>query len=239
MYCSRVVALCHHPFFFVYPRQNKNRCSLSQYSLVYPCKVKRQTEFNSTYSGPRMFSRLKELYQFVDNTVEEITKQFPDQVRCKPGCADCCHAVFDISFIEAAYLARFLKSHEDIRQSQQQRGQSAAVAFEKLLKEDADLAKARIRCPLLGEDNLCLGHNVRPINCRTYGTPTVIDGKAHVCGVSEFDNKKSYPTIDLEPLQKSLYNYSVELVGEEFGRRRYPIAWVLLKTDFFLPPEQE
>ncbi len=73
------------------------------------------------------------------------------------------------------------------------------------------------------------------MNCRTYGTPTLINGQAHVCGISEFDNNKQYPTIDLEPLQKSLYEYSVDLVGEDFGKRRFPIAWVFLKTDFFLP----
>ena len=186
-----------------------------------------------------MFLRLKELYQFVDSTVEQIKNKFPEQVRCKPGCADCCHAVFDISFVEAAYLADFLSSHKDILNSQQERAHSAAVAFEKLLQDDADLAKARIRCPLLGEDDLCLGHQVRPINCRTYGTPTSIDGKAHVCGISEFDNNKQYPTIDLEPLQKSLYDYSVQLVGKDFGKRRFPIAWVFLKTDFFLPSGTE
>jgi Fe-S-cluster containining protein len=186
-----------------------------------------------------MFSRLKDLYQFVDNTVEEIKNQHPEQIRCKPGCADCCHAVFDISFIEAAYLADFLSNHKDLVKSQQEHAQKAAVAFETLLKEDADLAKARIRCPLLGEDDLCLGHEVRPVNCRTYGTPTVINGEAHVCGTSEFDNNKQYPTIDLEPLQKSLCEYSAQLVGEDFGKRRFPIAWVFLKTDFFRPPVAE
>lgn len=186
-----------------------------------------------------MFSRLKDLYQFVDNTVEEIKKQYPEQVQCKPGCADCCHAVFDISFIEAAYIAQFLMKNKDVRDHQQEKAQSAAVAFEKLLKEGKDLATARIRCPLLSKNDLCLGHQVRPVNCRTYGTPTVINGKAHVCGVSKFDNNRQYPTIDLEPLQRSLYDYSVELVGEDFGKRRFPIAWVFLKTEFFLPPKTQ
>lgn len=183
-----------------------------------------------------MFVKLQKLYQFVDTTVAKITAQFPDEVRCKPGCADCCHAVFDVSFIEAAYLAEFLFCHKNILESQQEQARSAAVSFEKLLQEKRDMAKERIRCPLLGEDDLCLAHGVRPVNCRTYGTPTTIEGKAHVCGLSGFDNNKKYPTIDLKPLQQSLYNYSVELVGDDFGKRRFPIAWIVLKTDFFLPP---
>jgi Fe-S-cluster containining protein len=182
-----------------------------------------------------MFSQLKELYKFIDTTVADIQRQHPQEVHCKPGCADCCHAVFDVSFIEAAYIAKFLTQHPAIQKSQHDHAQKAAVQFEQIIQEQAELSTKRIRCPFLGEDNLCLGHDVRPVNCRTYGTPTVIDGKAHVCGLSGFDNKAQYPTIKLEPVQKSLYQYSVELVGEEFGQRRFPIAWVFLKTEFFLP----
>ena len=178
-----------------------------------------------------MFSKLRELYKFVDTTVEEIKRQHPEQVLCKPGCADCCHAVFDVSFIEAAYIGQFLSQNPAIKKNQQDQAQQAAEQFEQVIKEQADLSTKRIRCPFLGEDNLCLGHEVRPINCRTYGTPTVIEGKAHVCGLSGFDSQGQYPTINLEPLQKSLYEYSVDLVGEEFGARRFPIAWVFLKTE--------
>jgi Fe-S-cluster containining protein len=185
-----------------------------------------------------MFSRLNELYEFVDNTVLQIQNKFPDQVQCVPGCADCCHAVFDISFIEAAYLAQHLSNNKTILNQQQEQAQTAATEFERLLEEESDLAKARIRCPLLGDNNLCLAHDFRPINCRTYGTPTSIDGVAHVCGLSKFDSNNKYPTIDLAPLQKSLCDYSVELVGEHFGTRRFPIAWVFLKTVFFLPPQK-
>lgn len=186
-----------------------------------------------------MFSRLKELYQFIDDTVEDIKKQHPDQVTCKPGCADCCHAVFDVSFIEAAYIASFLKENQKILETQQKRAEEAAVQYERLLQEKVDIAKERIRCPLLGEDDLCLAHEVRPINCRTYGTPTVIGGNTHVCGISGFESMGSYPTIDLAPLQKALKDYSVAIVGEDFGNRRFPIAWVILKTQFFLPPDDK
>lgn len=185
-----------------------------------------------------MFNHLENLYLFVDQTVEKIYKQHPDEIRCKKGCADCCHAVFDISFIEATYLAAYLKKHQDILASQQIRAQKAAEEFENLVKNKKDPSKARIRCPLLADNDLCLGHQVRPINCRTYGTPTLINGEAHVCGLSGFDNNIGYPTIDLAPLQKSLNEYSVELAGEQVGNNRFPISWIFLKTDYFLPPNR-
>jgi len=184
-----------------------------------------------------MFEKLENLYQFVDKTVEQILEQHREKVVCNPGCADCCHALFDISFIEAAYIATFLEKHPKIHQSQKHRAEQAALEFEEFAKTVADPSLTRIRCPLLGDDNLCLGHGVRPINCRTYGTPTRIDGKAHVCGISGFDSNREYPTIDLQPLQESLTKYSIKLVGEQFGTRRFPISWVFLKTEYFLPKQ--
>jgi len=182
-----------------------------------------------------MFEKLENLINSVDDAVATIYEAHLEEIRCRPGCADCCHAVFDISFIEAAYIASFLAERRDILESQQERARNAAEQFEALIREGADISAARIRCPLLGEDNLCLAHLYRPLNCRTYGTPTVIEGKAHVCGLSGFDNRQSYPTVNLAPLQQSLQEYSIELVGPVFGIKRFPIAWVILKLEYFLP----
>jgi len=182
-----------------------------------------------------MFSKLEQLLRHVDNTVTTIAKDYPAEVKCAPGCADCCHAVFDVSFIEAAYIAAYLEKHPEIITEQQERASKAAEAWENLGREGSDPAKARIRCPLLAENNLCRAHGVRPINCRTYGTPTVINGKGHVCGFSGFNRQGAYPTVDLAPLQQSLASYSAELAGDAFATRRFPIAWILLRLEFFLP----
>lgn len=182
-----------------------------------------------------MFGQLEHLFQFVDETVAAICRQYPEAVRCRPGCADCCHAVFDISFIEAAALAVHLNKRPKMRERCRQAAEAAAEAYERVLASGEDAALARIRCPLLGDDDLCRAHALRPINCRTYGTPTVIAGRTHVCGLSNFHDHQAYPTVDLAPLQASLNRYSVALVGEDFGNRRFPIAWVVLRTDFFLP----
>lgn len=182
-----------------------------------------------------MFSKLENLYHFIDESIESIYQKHPKEIRCKKGCADCCHAVFNVSFIEAAYIAGYLAEHRDICKQQQEIAHKSALEFEELVKKEANPSTERIRCPFLSDNDLCLGHIVRPINCRTYGTPTIIDGKAHVCGLSGFDDKQQYTTVDLAPLQKSLEDYSVELVGEDFGRKRYPLSWVFLKTEFFLP----
>jgi Fe-S-cluster containining protein len=182
-----------------------------------------------------MFKQLEHLFTFVDTAVNDIIRQHQEAVRCRPGCADCCHAMFDVSFIEAAYIAAFLDRNRHLLDSRRHYAELAAGQFEKNLREHVDPSTARIRCPMLGDDDLCLGHAVRPLNCRTYGTPTLISGTAHVCGLSGFHNHASYPTIDLGPLQDSLREYSSRLAGQEFGRKRFPIAWIFLRLDYFLP----
>lgn len=183
-----------------------------------------------------MFTTLETLLRYIDQTVVRIADQYHDEINCKPGCADCCHAVFDISFIEAAYIAAYLKQHPHILAEQQELAQQAAEAWEALCREQGDPATARIRCPLLDDSNLCRAHEVRPINCRTYGTPTVINGKGHVCGFSGFKHQGTYPTVDLAPLQQQLADYSAALAGESFRIRRFPIAWIFLRLHYFLPP---
>ncbi len=180
---------------------------------------------------PSMFSKLLHLYNVVDQTVAQISKQFADEVKCRPGCADCCHAVFDVSAIEAAYLASLLTKE----QGEKLKGaaQQALEQFTRVMENNKNPAEARIRCPLLGPEDTCLCYGGRPVNCRTYGTPTVIQGQGHVCGLSGFDKGLSYPTINLEPLQQSLYQYSVDLFGPEIGNQRYPLALVILEPTKF------
>jgi Fe-S-cluster containining protein len=175
------------------------------------------------------FDQLLELYGVVDRTVTTLRERFPAEIACERGCADCCAAVFDVSFIEAAYLlSRFQQLATDSQTTLVARAETALTQWQSLFSEGGDPAQGRIRCPLLSEENLCSLYEGRPVNCRTYGVPTVIGGAAHVCGLSRFDKGTSYPTIQLEALQQRLFDASCHLVGEAEGRRRFPIAAVLL-----------
>ncbi len=179
-----------------------------------------------------MFSKLLHLYSVVDQAVSQIRDQYANEVQCGPGCADCCHAMFDVSAIEAAYLISLLSP--ELRAHVTEPARQALMQYNRVLANKQNPAEARVRCPLLGAEDTCLCYEGRPINCRTYGTPTVIGGQAHVCGLSGFDKGLSYPTINLEPLQHSLYEYSVELWGPELGGKRYPLALAILEPDTFL-----
>lgn len=179
-----------------------------------------------------MFAKLLHLYQFVDQTMTMIFEKFPEEVCCGKGCSDCCNAVFDLSYIEAANLLfHFKKLPPDVRDEILTECYRAEEQWQKIFTSKTDPSTARIRCPLLNNQGLCHCYTARPINCRTYGVPTIINGTAHVCGLSNFSMGKSYPTLDLAPLQRSLYEYSIESTGDELGRLRWPVASILLHPE--------
>ncbi len=178
-----------------------------------------------------MFKDLENLYESADRAVADVQKLYSKEVRCKKGCTDCCYAVFDVSLIEALYIRR----HFDTLGRKQRRAtlniaKKAVKSWNQLVTAKADLSVARIRCPLLTDSGECACYKTRPINCRTYGIPTVIGDKSHVCGLSGFEQGKTYPTLNLAHLQKRLHEISVALEGNERGKRRWPVAAVLLGT---------
>ena len=182
-----------------------------------------------------MYSKLLHLFEIIDQSVAQIRREFPEEIRCKPGCADCCHAAFDVSFIEAGHLGSILLKDKALTTKMHGEASRAIEEYEGLIRSGESPEKARIRCPMLGNDDTCLCYEGRPINCRTYGTPTDINGKGHVCGFSGFQKGVNYPTISLAPIQAKIHNWSVNYAGEDFGNRRFPIALVILRPSRFAP----
>ena len=175
-------------------------------------------------------NELKDLFQSIDAAVLQICSQYPDEIRCKKGCSDCCHAVFDISYIEAVVIYNAFKGLErKDRRCAAKAARKALAAWNRIAKDRTDISTARIRCPLLTDKDECACYAVRPVNCRTYGLPTVIAGKAHVCGSSGFIKGITYSALNLAPMQEKLLKLSTGLAGTELGRQRWPIAAILLK----------
>lgn len=83
------------------------------------------------------FSYLFEPYEGIvsraDEAFQKAKVEFPECLRCEPHCADCCHAVFGLFLIEAAFLKQdFDQLDEEERQAALRRGQDADKALEKL-----------------------------------------------------------------------------------------------------------
>lgn len=176
------------------------------------------------------FLRYEALAAEADALFAKVAAACPGMMPCAPGCGDCCHALFDLSFIEALYLNHHFRQAYPAGPARDALLERANKADREhyMLKRKAfragergvstreildDLARERIRCPLLDEADRCLLYAHRPITCRLYGTPLLIGGEARTCGKTGFEPGGRYPTVKIEKIQDQLLELSQEVVA--------------------------
>jgi Fe-S-cluster containining protein len=176
------------------------------------------------------FTKYEKLIAAADAAFERVQQVHAQCVKCAKGCADCCHAVFDLTLIEALYINhRFKQELKDAAGSDfeekanrtdrlmakiKRRAQEELLAGKPEADILADLARERVRCPLLNETDLCALYRYRPLTCRFYGIPTAIGGGGHTCGLSGFKEGETYPTVNLDAVHARLQEISAELVRD-------------------------
>jgi Fe-S-cluster containining protein len=194
------------------------------------------------------FKEYESLVAQVDAVFQKVSSNFSAEVKCRQGCSDCCHALFDVTLIEAMYLnAKFAELDEALRNTlliEADKADRKAYRFKRQASKDAEevdqseillrTAKERLRCPLLDQDDRCSLYASRPITCRIYGIPLEIGGKSHTCGLSGFEPGKSYPAVKLERIQDmllSLSNRILDHVGsgyDDFRLMHVPVSTALM-----------
>jgi Fe-S-cluster containining protein len=174
------------------------------------------------------FQKYEAIVQKVDNIFEIMKRKYPEEIRCAPGCTNCCYALFDLTLVEAAYMSRQFRRifSGETRESFLEKANKADRQTYKIKKaafqskqqgkeEEAiieDVAKERVRCALLNDDNLCDFYEFRPIACRVDGIPASIGGKGRTCSLSGFKPGQSYPTLNRDTLHNQLLALSSEMV---------------------------
>jgi Fe-S-cluster containining protein len=177
-----------------------------------------------------LFPRYEELPRKADILFQTIHEKYPESVRCRIRCCDCCHAVFGLFPIEAAYINyHFNRLDRKVRRDVLKRSEKAEGAMVKAkdsLKAFEDnpkmkvfgLGKQRVRCPLLSDKEECALYEHRPVICRIYGVPYSLHKEkkeiAYVCGISGFEAHASYPTVKLDNLYQKLVTLSIEMLKE-------------------------
>lgn len=197
------------------------------------------------------FDKYKALVDQVDGAFKIVEGQHPECVRCKLECSDCCHAIFDLTLIEALYINHYFAENlspekkniildranvADRKAAKLKRQAQKALREGKKDEQQIlyELSLERIKCPLLSDGNLCELYDYRPITCRLYGIPTSIAGKGHTCGISEFKEGEKYPTVNLDPIQSRLYQLSNEIVAAlktkyvRMGEMLVPLSMAIL-----------
>lgn len=196
------------------------------------------------------FNRYEELVRAAEDAFNRVKEDYSECVKCERGCADCCHALFDLTLIEALYIN--YKFNETVKGDKKgqllelaNRADRKTFKIKKraygLIKEGCKdeeilekVAAETVRCALLNENDLCELYDYRPITCRLYGVPTAIGGKGHTCGLSGFSEGKAYPTVNLDRIQSSLLALSKALVADlkskyvTMGEVLVPLSMALL-----------
>lgn len=200
------------------------------------------------------FEKYKALVAQVEAVFEKVQHEYNECVACKAGCADCCHALFDLTLIEAMFIkSQFDKIiPQEARKEVIDRANDADRKVYKLKRKASkefqdgrseteileEMAVQRVQCPLLDSEDRCELYESRPITCRLYGIPTVIGDKAHTCGISGFKEGTQYPTVKLDAIQRKLYEISFELAQEI--KSHYPkLAEVLVPLSMALLTEYD
>lgn len=189
------------------------------------------------------FNKYEALLKQADEIFRQIEETYPENVTCKIGCSDCCHALFDLTLIEALYInVRFNKELEENKQRQIIEKANRAdreiyrlkrKAFKTFNSGVAEaeilemMAKERVRCPLLNETEQCDLYPYRPITCRYYGLPTQIGGTVHICGKTGFVTGEKYTTVRMDRVQQKLYELSKELT-DSLKSRYVQLSEILL-----------
>ena len=176
------------------------------------------------------FKRYEAISAMADQVFDRVREKHPEEVRCKTQCADCCYALFDLTLIEALYINHHFNAGFD--EEEKERLLESANRYDRKIhkikrkayksveagEEEAavleSLAAERERCPMLDAEDRCRMYGFRPITCRLYGIPTAIGGKGHTCGKSGFVQGKPYQTVNIDSIQKMLYDLSAELVAD-------------------------
>lgn len=159
-----------------------------------------------------------------------------DKIHCRKGCSDCCHHLFQITEIEAAYISTGVKTlPNEKRQALQQRARKH-LAERKQLLANHDIPDAwgslpppgsRLACPAL-EDDACQIYEFRPVICRKYGIPLYHPQKPDRISACELNFKPGDEIDDgqLVQIQTELHRQAVEVQSEYNGAggRRDPKA---------------
>ncbi len=202
------------------------------------------------------FSPFFEEYERIASKCEEIfislKEKYSQEITCKLGCTDCCYAMFDLSFIEAIYInTRFNECFSgEERDSILERADRAdreayrikrwafkerqkGVPEERIFEE---IARKRIRCPLLSRDDRCLMYEYRPITCRLYGLPLVIGKRVTTCARTGFKKGVRYESVFMDKIYARLHDLSVRAI-QSFPTKHVGLADMLVPLSMALLTE--
>ena len=109
-----------------------------------------------TMSQHNVFQNYAQLLTKVDEFFGSVYARNSAKFSCAKGCYGCCRAGLSVAKVESDYIRRWLYEHP---------GERAKIKDLSKMRNDPDF------CRFLDADGACSIYEVRPIICRTHGTP--------------------------------------------------------------------
>ncbi|MGI8772156.1 MAG: YkgJ family cysteine cluster protein [Acidobacteriaceae bacterium] len=152
-------------------------------------------------SSAKLQAKDREFVQIVQHALEDATARSGEWLKCRPGCAQCCHGVFAINQLDAERLrlglAELARSDPDRARRILSRAEDAVerlsaefpgdVASGRLAEDDASVAAFEHfanhePCPVLDPlHGTCDLYAWRPMTCRIFGPPVRSEDGLGVC----------------------------------------------------------
>ena len=101
-----------------------------------------------------------DLLKNVDAAMEKLSRLHGPEMKCAPGCDECCRAPRSALLIEGFFMSIALRRKLD------------ESRLNKLLERACADPET---CPFLNGEGLCVIYEARPLICRTHGAPLLVD----------------------------------------------------------------
>ncbi len=163
-----------------------------------------------------MLNKYLQLCREVEDEFARNRRLHGDRIHCRPGCSDCCHQIFQVTEIEAAYITQGVRQMStEARQRLVARAQPYQEARRRLVAAKGEPEAwgslpppgTRLACPAL-EDGVCTIYPYRPLICRKFGIPLYNPdkpGRVFACELNFQDGEEIHDP-DLVQIQTGIHN---------------------------------
>ena len=152
--------------------------------------------------------------------------RFGDRMRCRLGCTDCCHHLFNVDTLEARRIADYVAELPN----QEQEKLSARARFYQ--ERRSRLEGRRLACAALTPEGACAIYAARPLVCREFGMP-IYDprqpGSLKACELN-FQPGEEIDSDGIVERQTEIHQRWEALKSHHSDGRRWTVAAAILRT---------
>ncbi|MGH9672355.1 MAG: YkgJ family cysteine cluster protein [Bryobacteraceae bacterium] len=172
-----------------------------------------------------------------------------NRIQCRPGCSDCCHQLFQITEIEAAYISLGVSRMEPPERDRLRDRASVYLDERRALVSRVGEPEAwgnlpargtRLACPAL-VDGICTIYEFRPLICRKFGMPLFNPDRPHRVYACELNFRDGEEIEDppLIQIQTSIHeqwrNVQIRYNDAGLPREREPLTVARALVEDFTP----